>query len=127
MIDTKTLKVGDSAYTGRNGQFNKVTITKITPAGLIDVQYAGGMIERYNADGNRRKGNSWDYSIDLHMTFEERTVWLSQMRRAHNAATAINSIKIDTVRGEWGKEPLQRYIALFQSQLDAAKELVEKI
>ena len=127
---TKNIKTGDKVYIACMGRWDTYysvgTVTKVTPAGMVDVQIGDGEPMRFRPDGKLR-GKGYHEQLDS-LPFEERAALLAKEKRAQAAARAISQITVQgNVNSKWGVDGLTEELDRLQGLLDAARAAVAAV
>ena len=124
--------VGQQVYIVRSGSwechYSKGTVTKVTPAGAVDVKVGDSDPIRFRDGQSVKQGFSraGAYWLDK-VTIEEREAALAKEQRSKEAVAKIRAIEVHQVRHQWGKDSLMEEVNRLQAQLDAARAAVEAI
>src|SRR5262252_2017681 len=116
------MQAGDKIYTVEYGNhdpsFNVVTVTKITPKGTVEVEWASGTRSRFNKDG-REIGEKGYFRRELdRVPFAERQALLAQLQRTKAASAAVKQVMVESsLNFRWGKEGMEKELARLQALL----------
>jgi hypothetical protein len=126
------MNVNDKIFLARMGSwdmhYSEGTVTKVTPAGLVDVQIGTCEPMRFRADGKLQGGKGYhEYELDR-MPYDERKADLAKKQRAQESAGLIQKIAAQQgVNFKWGKDGLNTELDRLQVAIDAARASVEAI
>lgn len=125
------LIVNDAVYVARSSSYgvrhSKGIVTKITPAGYVDVTMGGGTVVRFNKEGRTNHEHYKNHWLELDVEAVESRA--ATKANAIVAIAAIREVKYESHLSpeHVGKESLERIVAELQSRLDAAKAAVANI
>lgn len=127
------MEIGQRVYMNTGREFVAGEVTRVTPAGLVDVKFGhdGAAVCRFNKDGKRRGDSRWSaWTLDEEMSFEARTEYIQNDAILAEAGRAINNIKVETVSFWYGrnfdKADLTARLDKLQGEIDNIRALLTK-
>lgn len=122
---TDGMKVGDKIHVCSYDRYMEGVITKVTPAGLVDVR-CGEHTRRYKADGSLHGAQKWERGQLDNVSFDQRKAIIASEQRAYMARVQVSLIKAEVGRYS-GKTELCDELDRLQGQIDAARQLIAEI
>jgi len=109
------------------------TVTRVSPSGKFEVTagHDGSVVRYFNAQGYQVEGNmngkvkSYGARIDTDVA-----AWRNKSdrtARAQLAASALNDVKIETIRSTYSKEYMLEQVAKLEALLQTARAAVEAV
>jgi len=127
----ENLKAEETVYirrfTGYGYSYSKATVAKVTPKGFTDIVIGSGSLVRFRPDGKEVGDRFRGWEIERDKTVEERDALRAQEERKNKARWAVCDLKVGGVGDGSGKEDLLKVIEKLETDIIAARILVEAI